>query len=1117
MKKLYDLQTKRTSVFLLKAIMISLLLISFFVNIVEAAVSVTTSATGGTGLSADNAANSVNPLGGAYTTLGKIVITEGKINDFPKNNTNKTFTIKAPNGWQFKNLIPDISVASSKDISSISIAYTDIQTYTVTWSTPNGSGGEDAIDVITIGNTTPIQIIATDGYKILELVNLTLSENTPRVVVGLNGLTCGSLSQTFGTMTKLVVTLPGQTFTDGNTMAASGNSGTAANQTVGTSFNIAKLTATDQFFNIITSYTGTKTLAYSGPATTGTAGGTAPSYTNEVNFTNGQSTTTLATTLYKAETPTITVTDGVSFGTASSSLVVDAKPITITPVADQTKVYGETDPTPFNYSSTPLIGSDAITGSMDRVPGENVNTYIFTIGTLTANANYSLSVASTPTFSITPKPLTVPDAAAANKIYDGTVAATITGTLNSVINSDDVTLIGTGTFNDRNVGTNKIVTSTSTLDGADAGNYSLTQPTGLTADITVRPITVAANTDSKEYDGTTSSSVAPTVPDLQTGDAISTAPTQSFDTPDIGSDKVLTASGLVINDGNNGNNYDISYTTNTGEIVAPTSVTWAGNTSTEWSTIENWAPTYLPTSSVNVIIPDVSSPVNSPIVSTSDAVCNNLIIQPKGQLEISTGATLTMSGTCTINSSALDANGSLIVLGTLSTNTVTYNRYMTGGRWYITSAPVNVTSGFGTTNSSKIVSHGTPIVDYDFADYTEANNAGWQYKTTIPEGLTPGQGYLVTLGSSNTLAFTGALNPDPVNISVANTGEFDGWNAVGNPYTSAIKVVGTGGFLDVNSGVLATSYAAVYVWNESGELGTYDGSQQYYKAISNSGYTPQINGSILLDGVNNIQVGQGFLINANASSSVTFTKAMQVSDPTLTLKSAETSWPGITLLAEANGKTRSTVVAFNEQMTTGLDVTYDAGLLASDYFQVYTRLVGGNNEVDFAVQCLPENQYNQLAVPVGIDLPEGGDLVFKASGVILRDGLFPVIEDRLLGIQTALKTATDSYTVTLDKNTSGTGRFYLSVADVTTSKPAIRQENKYTASLVNNRIILNGAVEAGTKATLYDICGRKVGEYPLAKMNRNEIPVSGLSQRVYLLKVEGSNYRQVMKLMAINF
>jgi hypothetical protein len=56
-----------------------------------------------------------------------------------------------------------------------------------------------------------------------------------------------------------------------------------------------------------------------------------------------------------------------------------------------------------------------------------------------------------------------------------------------------VNLSEAGTFADKNVGTSKVVTAASTLSGAEANNYTLIQPTGLSADISRASLTVTAN------------------------------------------------------------------------------------------------------------------------------------------------------------------------------------------------------------------------------------------------------------------------------------------------------------------------------------------------------------------------------------------------------------------------------------------------------------------------------------------------------------------------------------------------------------------------------------------------------------------------------------------------
>jgi hypothetical protein len=89
------------------------------------------------------------------------------------------------------------------------------------------------------------------------------------------------------------------------------------------------------------------------------------------------------------------------------------------------------------------------------------------------------------TADITAKVLTVSGATASNKTYDGTTTATITGaTLVGVVEGDTVSVSGGGTFASANVGNGIAVAAALSLSGADSGNYSLTQPEGLSANIT---------------------------------------------------------------------------------------------------------------------------------------------------------------------------------------------------------------------------------------------------------------------------------------------------------------------------------------------------------------------------------------------------------------------------------------------------------------------------------------------------------------------------------------------------------------------------------------------------------------------------------------------------------
>jgi len=107
--------------------------------------------------------------------------------------------------------------------------------------------------------------------------------------------------------------------------------------------------------------------------------------------------------------------------------------------------------------------------------------------------NYTVNTEASTVADITGATLTVVGIVAENKVYDGTTVATLNldgASLVGVVSGDDVLVDAAavaGAFSDAEVGTNKLVTvSGLTLIGADAAQYTLTQPT-TTADITPAP------------------------------------------------------------------------------------------------------------------------------------------------------------------------------------------------------------------------------------------------------------------------------------------------------------------------------------------------------------------------------------------------------------------------------------------------------------------------------------------------------------------------------------------------------------------------------------------------------------------------------------------------------
>ena len=164
-----------------------------------------------------------------------------------------------------------------------------------------------------------------------------------------------------------------------------------------------------------------------------------------------------------------------------------------------------------------------------------------------------------------------------NKMYDNTTAATVSGLkpdVGGVAPPVALGAVSNANFDTEHVGISKPITYNSTFSDAV---YDLFAPVGFTpgtylarADILVRPLTVNAVTDTRVYNGTTSSVGTPTVVDLQPGDTLTGTLTQNYASKNVlGTNlSTLVANGpYSVADGNGGNNYTVTVNTAPGTIT----------------------------------------------------------------------------------------------------------------------------------------------------------------------------------------------------------------------------------------------------------------------------------------------------------------------------------------------------------------------------------------------------------------------------------------------------------------------------------------------------------------------------------------------------------------------
>ena len=268
-----------------------------------------------------------------------------------------------------------------------------------------------------------------------------------------------------------------------------------------TTFEITKVKAT------VTKAPTANTLTYTGQpqvlVTAGTATGGEMQYSTEENGT------------YDTAIPTGTNVGSYSvwYKVAGDKNHSDTQPVEVKVTISQASIAEATvslSQDTFTYNGqrqtptvTVTLGDTPLTESDYTVTysGNCIDAGTYTV-TVTGKGNYSGTAASK-TYTIEKATVTPSISGTASKTYDGTTAATgLTITLEGAVQGDDVTATAASyTYNSANVAeANTVTASGITLDGEDAGNYTLSALSAQAAGtITRAALTVTADAKSKTY------------------------------------------------------------------------------------------------------------------------------------------------------------------------------------------------------------------------------------------------------------------------------------------------------------------------------------------------------------------------------------------------------------------------------------------------------------------------------------------------------------------------------------------------------------------------------------------------------------------------------------------
>ncbi|MBU1368843.1 MAG: right-handed parallel beta-helix repeat-containing protein, partial [Bacteroidetes bacterium] len=526
---------------------------------------------------------------------------------------------------------------------------------------------------------------------------------------------------------------------------------------------------------------------------------------------------------------------------------------------------------------------------------------------------------------------------------------------------------------------------------------------------------------------------------------------QSNDVRGVGYDRILNS---TIDMG--------AYEYNSGTDPEYALAVWSGAMNNNWATYGNWLNNSAPGPYHNVVIPDEA---NDPIINNTDAATIN-------NLTIESGASLTLE-------SWSNGTASLIVNGTVTNNgTFETECFLWELGWHLVSpSTTGITANDFSWNDDPMTW---------LTSHSEVTN-GWTYNTDLTTSMPMGQGWSVWVDDNEPADFKVAsmigsmrLTNLIVSLSYSGSGVEQGWNLLGNPFTSALD------WDEGSWGVNTTG--TVYVWDND----------------YNSGDFRSWNGTIgdLTDGI--IPISQGFFVKATSEGNFTIPTNARVHSSTVFYKSGEqeNESPYVRLQMEYGDHGNTVFVGFPEHGTSGFDHRGDADKLISsaDLPQIFVT----ENDRRLCINALEPLSAEQKSVPLFLTQVINGEYTFTMTQLENLPDVSIELEDLKTGSFQDMKN-NPVYTFTANEG-DDEARFLLHFKSLTfgIDDPVQIANGNISIYAMNNRLYIeskaNTANESG-RLEVFTMTGQKVLDNKIPAGSLISVPVNSIAGNYIIVRV----------------
>lgn len=416
----------------------------------------------------------------------------------------------------------------------------------------------------------------------------------------------------------------------------------------------------------------------------------------------------------------------------------------------------------------------------------------------------------------------------------------------------------------------------------------------------------------------------------------------------------------------------------------------------------------------------------------------------------------------------------------------------------------------GTDNNSAIKLFG-PYENGAYVNYISSNDGEDNPTTTAVDeskdsgkNIEIGKGYRVALlngkkadntdtSSDDSIEFTGNILTGDQTATVGSND--DGWDLIGNPYTSGLSLKA---FVSENNNLLEDLTTGITYWDNT---------------IVNEeivGFVTKTKSDLDATDIV-IPPGQAFFVRPKTGTTIiNFTTSQQQIQTGASFNRNSNALEGFNITLRNSDVNKTTKVYLNSTTTLGVDKGHEAAAigLSTKGIGIYTVIADQSRTEALAVQTIPTTGLENTTLKLGINAGLG-EHTLSLEGINLPENLNVYVTDLENGSEILLNKNDYTFNVT-DAPLEGADRFVISFQSdaLSTGDNALEQ---LQIAAFKNTIMVKGDLKNNTTLKVYDLQGRKVAQTTLSNNNR-QLTVNN-SAGIYLVNLSNAQGSKTQKVI----